>query len=66
MNLEGLKRRGFSADALAAIKRAYKIVWRQKLSLDDALAELTALAQTQAEIQPLIDSIRASTRGIVR
>jgi UDP-N-acetylglucosamine acyltransferase len=66
MNLEGLKRRGFNTDALAAIKRAYKIVWRQKLSLDDALAELTVLAQTQPEIHPLIDSIRASTRGIVR
>ncbi len=66
INLEGLKRRGFSAEALAALKRAYKIVWRQKLSLEDALNELTTLAQTQSEVLPLIDSIRASNRGIVR
>ncbi len=66
INLEGLKRRGFSTEALAALKRAYKIVWRQKLSLDDALSELTTLAQTQPEVLPLIDSIRASNRGIVR
>ncbi|MET0379525.1 MAG: acyl-ACP--UDP-N-acetylglucosamine O-acyltransferase [Spongiibacteraceae bacterium] len=66
INLEGLKRRGFSSAALAALKRAYKIVWRQKLSLEDALNELTTLAQTQPEVLPLIDSIRASNRGIVR
>ena len=66
INLEGLKRRGFSAAALAALKRAYKIVWRQKLGLDAALTELDELAQTQPEVLPLIESIRASTRGIVR
>lgn len=66
INLEGLKRRGFSADALAALKRAYKIVWRQGLGLGDALVELEKLAQAQPEVQPLIDSIRASGRGIVR
>lgn len=66
MNLEGLRRRGFSAEALTALKRAYKIVWRQKLGLEDALAELATLAQDEPAVQPLIDSIRASTRGIVR
>lgn len=66
INIEGLRRRGFSSDALSALKRAYKIVWRQKLSLDDALSELDKLAQMQIEVQPLIDSIRASSRGIVR
>ena len=66
INLEGLKRRGFSSEALAALKRAYKIVWRQGLSLDNALSELEKLAQAQTEVQPLIDSIRASSRGIVR
>lgn len=66
MNTEGLKRRGFSGDAITALKRAYKIVWRQGLSLDNALAELEKLAQSQPELQLLIDSIRASSRGIVR
>lgn len=66
INLEGLRRRGFGSDALTALKRAYKIVWRQKLGLDDALRELDELARTQADVLPLIESIRASTRGIVR
>jgi UDP-N-acetylglucosamine acyltransferase len=66
MNTEGLKRRGFSSEAIAALKRAYKIVWRQGLSLDAALVELETLAATQSEVQLLIDSIRASSRGIVR
>lgn len=66
MNTEGLKRRGFSSEAIAALKRAYKIVWRQGLNLDDALIELEKLALSQPDVQLLIDSIRASSRGIVR
>jgi len=66
INSEGLKRRGFSSEAITALKRAYKTVWRQGLTLDAALIELEKLALMQPEVQPLIDSIRASSRGIVR
>ncbi len=66
INVEGLKRRGFSADAVNALRRAYKIIYRQGLSVDDALIELRALASDTPEVQPLIDSVANSKRGIVR
>lgn len=66
INVEGLKRRGFSAEALQALRRAYKIIYRQGLTTDEALAALAPLAVEHPQVQPLIDSLRSSSRGIVR
>lgn len=66
INSEGLKRRGFSTEAIAAIKRAYKIIYRQGLTVEDALPELAKLLVDNPEIQPMIDALKNSTRGIVR
>lgn len=66
INAEGLKRRGFSADAIRTIKQAYKAIYRQNLTLADALVRLTELVQTEQQVQPMIDSLRASSRGIIR
>lgn len=66
INVEGLKRRGYGAEAVAALRRAYKLVFRQGLNVDEALPELEKLAADQIEVQPLIDALRQSTRGIVR
>jgi UDP-N-acetylglucosamine acyltransferase len=66
INTEGLRRRGFSADALAAIKRAYKTLYKSGLTLDQARAQLAEQAATCAEVGLLADFLRASTRGIVR
>lgn len=66
INVEGLKRRGFSSEAIIAIKRAYKTVFRNKLTTAQALAELKTASAEYPEIQPLIDSIASSTRGIIR
>jgi UDP-N-acetylglucosamine acyltransferase len=66
INSEGLKRRGFAKEAISAIKQGYKILYRQGLSLDDALVKLDALALEHPEVQPLLDSVRASSRGIIR
>ncbi|MGE5621582.1 MAG: acyl-ACP--UDP-N-acetylglucosamine O-acyltransferase [Bacillota bacterium] len=70
INSEGLKRRGFTPEQIAAIKRAYKIVYRAGLSLDDAKA---ALAQEEnnspaaaSHIRLLRDFIENSSRGIIR
>ncbi|MBV1959547.1 MAG: acyl-ACP--UDP-N-acetylglucosamine O-acyltransferase [Pseudomonadales bacterium] len=65
-NSEGLKRRGFSAEAIAAIKRAYRITYRSGLKLDQALEELDILVASHPEVALFIDSLRSSTRGIVR
>jgi UDP-N-acetylglucosamine acyltransferase len=66
MNNEGLKRRGFSAVALAGLKLAYKILYRQGLTLAEAQVQLAALAQEVPEVQPMVDFLVKSNRGIIR
>ena len=66
INAEGLKRRGFGGEAIQAIRQAYKLVYRQGLTLDVALERLIEMATDVPEIEPLIDSLRQSERGIVR
>ena len=66
INTEGLRRRGFPADAIAAIKRAYRTLYRSALTLDEAKAELAAQARDWPELQPLVDFLGVAGRGIVR
>ncbi len=66
INLEGLRRRGFSADAIRELKRCFKILYRQGLTLDLALQRLEGMFHKAPEVQVLIDSVKASERGIVR
>lgn len=66
INTEGLKRRGFSADDITAIRRAYKILYRQGNTAEMALEQLRERAKDTPAIQPLIDSVANATRGIVR
>ena len=63
---EGLKRRGFSADSILQIKRAYKTLYRKGLTLEEAKVELAAMQATTQEIALLSDFLNISTRGIVR
>ena len=66
INTEGLKRRGFSADSILQIKRAYKALYRNGLTLEEAKVELAAMQVTTPEIGLLTDFLNVSTRGIVR
>lgn len=66
MNFEGMRRRGWSAETIAALKKAYRIVYRDKLTLEVALAEAEKLVAECPEVQLFIDSIKASSRGILR
>jgi UDP-N-acetylglucosamine acyltransferase len=66
INAEGLKRRGFSSDSILQIKRAYKALYRNGLTLDEAKIELAAMQATTPEISLLTDFLNVSTRGIVR
>ena len=66
INTEGLRRRGYSATALAAIKRAYRTLYKSGLTLDQARAQLAEQAKTCAEIGLLADFLQGATRGIVR
>ena len=66
INKIGLERRGFTKDQIKAINRAYKTVYRKGLKQEEALAQLDALDAHRDVLQPFIDSIRGSTRGIIR
>ncbi|NBN92981.1 MAG: acyl-ACP--UDP-N-acetylglucosamine O-acyltransferase [Betaproteobacteria bacterium] len=66
INSEGLKRRGFSAEAIAGIKRAYKTLYRSGLTLEEARAQLALQSDEVAEVRPLLDFLGRATRGIVR
>jgi len=66
INVEGLRRRGFSAESLTAIKRAYKTLYKSGLTLDEARVRLAEQALTCTDIAPLAGFLQDSTRGIVR
>lgn len=66
MNFEGMRRRGWSAETINTLKRAYRMVYRESLTLDAAIAEVEKLVVECPEVQLFIDSLNASTRGIVR
>lgn len=66
INVEGLKRRGFSSDAISAIRRAYKIIYRQGLTVDEALNALQPLIAEHPEVELMAASLKQSQRGIVR
>jgi UDP-N-acetylglucosamine acyltransferase len=65
-NNEGLRRRGFSADDILAVRRAYKTLYREGRTLEDAKAALAATASATPVINPLVEFLVASERGIVR
>lgn len=66
INSEGLRRRGFSSEGVSAIKRAYRTLYRNGLSLAEARAAIASAAEEHAEVQPFSDFIAASSRGLVR
>lgn len=66
INVEGLKRRGFHADAITALKRAYRVLYKSGLMLEEAKKKLAEMAAEQPDIQRFIDFLECSRRGIIR
>jgi UDP-N-acetylglucosamine acyltransferase len=72
MNFEGLKRRGFSPERLAAVKAMYKVLYREELTLEQAKLKIAELVQKfpQADADVMMMSAFLSQtlpqRGIVR
>jgi len=66
INSEGLKRRGFSPEDIAAIKQAYRKLYRSGLSLEDARQEIALIAAEFPHVQILLDFLSGSQRGIMR
>ncbi|MHB8353791.1 MAG: acyl-ACP--UDP-N-acetylglucosamine O-acyltransferase [Burkholderiales bacterium] len=66
INSEGLRRRGFTAEEIAAIKQAYRKLYRSGLGLEDARGEIARIAQGVPRVQDMLDFLAHSSRGIVR
>jgi UDP-N-acetylglucosamine acyltransferase len=66
INSIGLQRRGFTADQVLNIRRAYRLLYRSGLKLKEAVEELEVAAETQPEIRPFVEFIKQSSRSIVR
>lgn len=66
INTVGLRRRGFSSSAIDCLRRAYKIIFRKGLTVQQAILELDVLKADCPEVLPMIDALNQSTRGIVR
>ncbi len=66
MNTEGLKRRGFSDETIKVLRQAYKIIFRQGLTLDKAIERLQEMSIDGDELSVLIASLKNSSRGIIR
>ncbi len=65
INKEGLKRRGFTADQIALANKAYKLLYRRGLSLEEGIEAIAELGDDTV-ITVLLDSLKTSTRGIIR
>ena len=65
-NNEGLRRRGFSPADIAQVRRAYRVLYRDGLSLEDARAALARAAAEARVLAPLVAFLEPSERGIVR
>ncbi len=66
INAVGLERKGFSQDAIRQIKKAYKIVFKSGLKLEDAIGALEEMAEETAEIQCLVNFLKQTQRSILR
>lgn len=66
INSEGLKRRGFSKEAIMALRRAYKMLYKRGNTVAQARELLLEQAATVPEVLPLVQFLSRSTRGIVR
>ncbi len=66
LNSVGLERRGFDSETMTALRRAYKIIFRQSFTLQEAITELRAMVGEIPEVMMLVDFLSSSTRGIVR
>ncbi len=66
LNTIGMQRRGVSETAVAALKKAYKILYRENLTAKAALAKIEAGVEQWPEVAHLVAFVRASERGITR
>ena len=66
INSEGLKRRGFDAERITAIKRAYRTLYVAGLPLAEAKQQLAEQAQASDDVRSMLDFIEHTERHLLR
>lgn len=66
LNVEGLKRRGYSADDIQWLRRAYKVIYRQGLRAEEAVVQLKEMIKDCPAVALFSDFLTQSERGIIR
>ncbi len=66
LNSEGMRRNGFSAEQIAAVKDVYKTIYHRGIPFEEARADILQRAETRPELAVFKDFFAASTRGIIR
>ncbi len=66
LNTVGLSRHGYTAEQLARLKESYRILFRSKLSLNEAVSQLKAEFGQFSEVQEMLTFLAGSTRGLTR
>lgn len=66
INQEGLRRNGFSSEQIKRIKEVYRTLFRQGLTLQDALQKIEQVSGAHDDVQLLLDFCRRSERGLIR
>ena len=66
INRVGLLRRGFTQEQVNALRRAYMIIYHKHNTIEQAIEQLSEMAKTESCVQPLVDFLKESGRGIVR
>jgi UDP-N-acetylglucosamine acyltransferase len=66
INSEGLKRRGYTAEQIQAVRRAYKVLYRSSLPLSEAREQLEAMALEHEEIRALVEFLDTTEKSFIR
>ena len=66
INSEGMRRNGFTAEQISAVKDVYKTIYHRGIPFEEAKADILQRAETQAELAVFKNFFAESTRGIIR
>lgn len=66
INNVGMERKGFSPDSILQIKRAFKLIYKSRLKLEEAIEKLTEMSHDSPEVEPIVEFLQQSGRSIIR
>lgn len=66
LNKEGLRRNGFTDEAISLLRSAYKLIFRKNLTVEQALEELKPLELNSPQVKLMAVALKNSERGIIR